>query len=69
MFSLGACILEICSEEQLPANGPRWQAIRNGEIRSLLEKVSLKLFKLIQTMLLPDPIDRPNASKVLLEIK
>ena len=68
IFSLGLSLYELASECTfvLPAEGPRWHSIRNGESPLEIPSTrSLALMKLIKDMIHPNPNERPHATSIL----
>ena len=66
IFAMGATLLEVSSCEELPSNGPRWHAIRDG--KACKPGVSSRWGKVIDMLMNADPQKRPDADQVLRQI-
>ncbi|XP_058803699.1 wee1-like protein kinase [Phymastichus coffea] len=66
MFALGLTIYEVAGGGPLPKNGPKWQAIRDGDL-SILSRYNDKFNQLIRAMASVDPSQRPSAADVVNE--
>lgn len=68
IFSMGLTVYELATDYSfdLPAEGPRWHAIRSGKnLEGIPKTRSSKLERLIQSMISPDPNKRPPAREIL----
>ena len=66
MFSLGLLLLEICSDIQLPKAGDVWQQLRSGSVLPYITRYENTIIStLIQSLLQPNPRDRPTADHVV----
>lgn len=63
VFSLGLTMYEAGGGYPLPKNGPKWHAIRRGELPSL-PQLSVEMNHLLKSMVHPDPLQRPSASAI-----
>mmetsp|Transcript_14836 Transcript_14836/g.28711 ORF Transcript_14836/g.28711 Transcript_14836/m.28711 type:complete len:769 (+) Transcript_14836:582-2888(+) len=67
IFSLGASLYEMVLGRELPANGPEWHEIRDGNLNlEAMSRVSMDIQSLIRLMLLKDVATRPSAEALLL---
>ncbi|PAV62297.1 hypothetical protein WR25_08117 [Diploscapter pachys] len=68
IFSLGAIILELATDLDLPSRGDGWHQIRHGAIpNKFFEKMSTDLRRLIVNMLSCDPLARPTSFQLLVD--
>ncbi|ENN71650.1 hypothetical protein HUJ04_000937 [Dendroctonus ponderosae] len=65
VFAMGLTALECAGAGPLPKNGPKWHAIREGQIPPLSQKLTKDLLELIKSMIHPNPTQRPKASQIL----
>ena len=68
IFSLGATILEMAADIEMPRGGPTWHDLREGKLpMEALERHqrSSDLIQTIQWMMDPDPEARPSAQQLL----
>ncbi|XP_063403564.1 wee1-like protein kinase [Mytilus trossulus] len=63
IFSLGLTMYEAAGGYPLPKNGPKWHAIRRGELPSL-PHLTVEMNHLIKSMVDPDPTQRPSATQI-----
>ncbi|XP_046326181.1 wee1-like protein kinase 1-B [Haliotis cracherodii] len=63
VFSLGLTIFEAAACKELPKNGDVWHSIRDGHLPSL-PQYSAEFHSLLQSMVCPDPRDRPSAQSL-----
>ena len=65
-FSLGASILEVASDLELPGNGPLWHSLRSGCIpEEFRRNLSSNMSHLIGQMMQPSPPARPTTDDIL----
>ncbi len=64
VFALGLTIYQLLSQDPLPAQGPKWHALRSGDV-PLVPKYSRSLQQLISMMIHPDPLQRPRPDEIL----
>ena len=65
-FSLGASILEVASDLELPGNGPLWHSLRSGCIpEEFRRNLSSNMSHLIGRMMQPSPPARPTTDDIL----
>ena len=67
IYSLGLTIFEAASLQYLPRNsgdGPLYERLKNGDL-PYLEGYSREFNNLLKSMIHPDPVARPAASKIL----
>ena len=65
-FSLGASILEVASDLELPGNGPLWHSLRSGCIpEEFRRNLSSNMSHLIGRMMQPSPPTRPTTDDIL----
>ncbi len=70
IFSLGLLLFELASQQQLPASGPVWQALRSGGAAAYLHgAIPQALEALVLAMLSSDPRDRPHAEQLLASVR
>ncbi|KAJ8002885.1 hypothetical protein DPEC_G00163600 [Dallia pectoralis] len=62
IFALGLTLLLAAGSPPLPQNGDEWHRIRKANLPSLPMELSSAFRSLIQTMLDPEPSQRPSAS-------
>ncbi|CAH0549126.1 unnamed protein product [Brassicogethes aeneus] len=65
VFALGLTALECAGSGPLPKNGDQWHALRRGELPPLPQLLTRDLLELIQTMIRPDPAQRPAPVQIL----
>ncbi|XP_042363529.1 membrane-associated tyrosine- and threonine-specific cdc2-inhibitory kinase [Plectropomus leopardus] len=66
VFSLGVSILELACNMEIPNGGEGWQQLRQGCLPSEFTSVlSTELQTVLQTMLAPEPSERPTVSELL----
>ncbi|XP_055382662.1 membrane-associated tyrosine- and threonine-specific cdc2-inhibitory kinase [Condylostylus longicornis] len=66
IFSLGISILELCSNIDLPQNGPLWHILRSGNLpEEILRPLSTELQTVITQMMAPNPMMRPTVDQLL----
>ncbi|XP_004714082.1 wee1-like protein kinase 2 [Echinops telfairi] len=61
IFALGLTIAVAAGAEELPSNGPAWHHIRQGSLPPIPQMLSEDLTSLLQSMIHPDPQQRPSA--------
>ncbi|XP_041452735.1 wee1-like protein kinase 1-A isoform X1 [Lytechinus variegatus] len=64
IFALALTVYLAASGETLPKNGDDWHSIRQGELPPLTH-ISSDLVHLLQTMIHPDPTQRPSAAALV----
>ena len=65
-FSLGASILEVASDLELPGNGPLWHSLPSGCIpEEFRRNLSCNMNHLIGQMMQPSPPTRPTTNDIL----
>ncbi|KAL0968514.1 hypothetical protein UPYG_G00267870 [Umbra pygmaea] len=62
VFALGLTLLLAAGSPPLPQNGDAWHRLRQAQLPSLPLELSLAFTSLIQSMLDPEPSQRPSAS-------
>ncbi|CAG9310834.1 unnamed protein product [Blepharisma stoltei] len=67
IFSLGATMLEIMRDEELPGNGKEWHDIRDGNF-NIPGGFSAEIKKTVKKMMSKNPADRPTAEELLNEV-
>ncbi|KNC56377.1 WEE protein kinase [Thecamonas trahens ATCC 50062] len=68
IFSLGATVLEMAANIEMPRGGPLWHDLREGRLPlEAMErhKRSAELVATVQWMMDPDPAKRPSAAELL----
>jgi serine/threonine protein kinase len=70
VFSLGLLVLELATDVELPAQGPSWQNLRQGDFSELsLDTLSTPLAQMIKQMTNPEPTQRPDILDILRSIE
>ncbi|XP_023841593.1 wee1-like protein kinase 2 [Salvelinus sp. IW2-2015] len=62
IFALGLTVLLAAGSPPLPQNGDEWHSLRRAQLPSLPQELSPAFRSLIQTLLDPEPSQRPSAS-------
>ncbi|KAL4455393.1 hypothetical protein ABPG74_012545 [Tetrahymena malaccensis] len=70
IFSLGAVLYELMTDQDLPKYGAEWENLRSGRFHKLMNSVkySASLKNLIKSMLLRNPQLRPSCQDILNQI-
>uniref|UniRef100_A0A383VK33 Protein kinase domain-containing protein n=1 Tax=Tetradesmus obliquus TaxID=3088 RepID=A0A383VK33_TETOB len=67
IFALGLTLYELSTGKPLPANGRRYQELREGKI-TMLPTLTTSYVKLLTSMLSQDPTKRPSAEELLKQV-
>uniref|UniRef100_H0XP30 Wee1-like protein kinase n=1 Tax=Otolemur garnettii TaxID=30611 RepID=H0XP30_OTOGA len=62
VFALGLTIAVAAGAQSLPANGPAWHYIREGNFPAIPQELSEDFDSLLKSMIHPDPGERPSAA-------
>ncbi|XP_014866476.1 PREDICTED: wee1-like protein kinase 2 isoform X1 [Poecilia mexicana] len=64
MFALGLTVLLAAGAAPLPPNGEEWHQLREGQLPLLPQQLSPAFIGLLQSLLDPDPVNRPSAREL-----
>uniref|UniRef100_A0A3P9Q9E2 Wee1-like protein kinase n=1 Tax=Poecilia reticulata TaxID=8081 RepID=A0A3P9Q9E2_POERE len=64
MFALGLTVLLAAGAAPLPPNGEEWHRLREGQLPLLPQQLSPAFRGLLQSLLDPDPVNRPSAREL-----